>query len=77
MIIRPTLSPLRQQRLQLPNQPQIFAIFAITLLMYTVASPDPNPRGDGELPDPNECNSTLKSATRSAPTYIYIHNFAE
>ena len=63
MIIRPTLSPLRQQRLKLPNQPQIFAIYAITLLMYTVASPDPNPRGEGELPDPNECNSTLTSAT--------------
>ena len=61
MIIRPTLSPLRQQRLQLPNQPQIFAIYAITLLMYTIASPDPNPRGKG---DPNECSSTLTSATR-------------
>ena len=55
MIIRPTLSPLRQQRLQLPNEPQIFAIYAITLLMYAVARPDPNP---------NECNSTLTSAAR-------------
>ena len=34
--------------------------------MYTVDSPDPDPdsRGGGQLPDPNECNSTLKSATR-------------
>ena len=33
--------------------------------MYTVASPDPsNPRGWGQLPNPNECNSTLTSATR-------------
>ena len=35
-------------------------------LMYTVASPDidPNPWGGGQLPNPNECNSTLTSATR-------------
>ena len=32
--------------------------------MYTVASPDPNPRGGGQLLNPNECNSTLTSATR-------------
>ena len=32
---------------------------ALTLLMYTVANPDPNPWGGGELPNPNECNSTL------------------
>ena len=32
--------------------------------MYTVASPDPNPRGGGQLPNSNECNSTLTSATR-------------
>ena len=32
--------------------------------MYTVASPDPNPRGGGQLPNPNERNSTLTSATR-------------
>ena len=33
--------------------------------MYTVASPDPdpNPRGGGQLPDPNECYSTLTSET--------------
>ena len=58
--------------------------------MYTVASPDPNPRGGGQLPNlrvqfyaneyneeetltpnPNECNSTLKSGTSggAAPTY--------
>ena len=32
--------------------------------MYTVASPDPNPRGEGQLPIPNDCNSTLTSGTR-------------
>ena len=32
--------------------------------MYIVASPDPNPGGGGRLPNPNECNSTLASATR-------------
>ena len=32
--------------------------------MHTVASPDPHPRGGGQLPKPNECNSTLTSATR-------------
>ena len=33
---------------------KIFAIYALTLLMYTVASPypDPNPRGGGQLPNP-------------------------
>ena len=25
--------------------------YALTLLMYTVASPDPNPRGGGQLPN--------------------------
>ena len=29
-----------------------FAIHALSLLMYTVASPDPNPRGGGQLPSP-------------------------
>ena len=33
---------------------KIFAIYALTLLMYTVAShdPDPNSRGGGQLPNP-------------------------
>ena len=45
---------------------EIFAIYLITILMYIVASPgpDPNPRGRGQLPKPNECNSMLTSATR-------------
>ena len=36
------------------------------LLMYTVASPDPdpNPRGGGQLPNPKPCNSMPMSATR-------------
>ena len=33
--------------------------------MYTVASPDPNLRGEGQLPNPNECNSTLTSGTKN------------
>ena len=32
--------------------------------MYTVAIPDPSPRGGGQLPNPNKCNSTLMSGTR-------------
>ena len=65
MISSPTLSPL-DQRLQLPNRRKIFTIYALTLLMYTVASldPDPDTRGGGQLLNPNECNSTLTSATR-------------
>ena len=43
-------------RFQLPKQPHIFAIYGLTLLLYIVASPDPNPRGEGQLPNPNECN---------------------
>ena len=51
MISSPTRSPLDYQP-QLPNQWKIFAIYALTLLMYTVASPDPNARGGGQLPNP-------------------------
>ena len=40
--------------------------------MYTVASPDPNPRGRGQLPNPNECNSTLTSGTNNIYPYHYI-----
>ena len=64
--------PLSQQ-LQLPNQQQIFAIYAIALLMSTVASPDPYPREGGQLPNPNECNSTLTSELGVfTATYIKI-----
>ena len=57
------------QLLQLPKLPQIFPIYTITLLMYTVACPDPDPnhRGEGgQLPHPNECNSTLTSGISGA-----------
>ena len=39
--------------------------------MFTVASPDPNPRGGGQLPNPNKWNSTVTSGTSggTAPTY--------
>ena len=40
--------------------------------MYTVDSPDPNPRGGGQLPNPNECNSTLTSGTNNIYPYPYI-----
>ena len=40
--------------------------------MYTVASPDPNPRGGGQVPNPNECNSTLTSGTRRIYRYLHI-----
>ena len=55
------LSPLNQ-RLQLPKRWKIFAIYGLNL--HTVASPGPNPRGGGQLPSPNECNSTLMSGTK-------------
>ena len=43
--------------LQLLSRRKIFAIYLITILMYTEASPDPiNPRGGGQLPNPNKCN---------------------
>ena len=73
MISSPTLSPLDYQ-LQLPNQRKILAIYAVALLMYTVASPDPdpNPRGGGQLPNHNECNSTLTSGTKNIYPYPYI-----
>ena len=53
MITSPTLSPLDYQ-LQLPNRRKILAIYALSLLMYIVASPDPDPntRGGGQLPNP-------------------------
>ena len=38
--------------------------YCLTLLMYTVCSPDPNPREGCQLPDPNEFNSMLTSARR-------------
>ena len=40
--------------------------------MYTVASPDPNPRGRGQVPSPNKCNSTLTSGTRRIYRYLHI-----
>ena len=41
----------------------------IAALMCTVASPDPNPNGRGQLPNPNECNSTLTNATKGETLY--------
>ena len=45
----------------------------IAALMCAVAGPDHNPRGGGQLPNPNECNSTLTSATRDIYPYPYIY----
>ena len=36
------------QLLQVPKLPQIFAIYAITLLMYIAVGPDPHPTHRGE-----------------------------
>ena len=60
MISSPTLSPLDYQ-LQLPNRQNILAIYALTLSMYTVASPNPIRRGEGQLPNPKSANSMLMS----------------
>ena len=68
MITSRTLSPLDYQ-LQLPSRRKILAIYALTLLMYTVARPDPNRRGGGRLPNPNECNSTLTNGTKNIYPY--------
>ena len=50
-----------EPQLQLPDHPQIFAVYAIIVLLYTGS--DPNPRGGGQLPNSNMCNSTLTSET--------------
>ena len=49
----------------------------IAALMCAVAGPDHNPRGGGQLPNPNECNSTLTSATRGIYPYPYIYIYVK
>ena len=44
----------------------------IAALMCTVAGPDHNPTGGGQLPYPNECNSMLMSATKGIYPFPYI-----
>ena len=50
---------------------KVLAIYALTLLMFTVASSytDSDRRGGGQLPNPNECNSTLLSGTKNIYPY--------
>ena len=69
MICNPTHSPL-DQWLQLLNRQKIFAIYALTLLIYTVANANEcnsiitsAMRGEMLTPNPNKCNSTLTSRT--------------
>ena len=45
---------------------------AVLNLLSFGASPDPNPRGGGQLPNPNECNSTLTSETKGIYPHRYI-----
>ena len=45
----------------------------IAALMCTVASPDPNPNGRGELSNPNECTSTLTNATKGETLSETVH----
>ena len=40
--------------------------------MHTVASPDPNSRGGSQLPNPNECSSTLTNGTGYIYPYPHI-----
>ena len=60
-----------------PQQMENLWYLCCDLLMYTVNSPDPDPnfRGWSQLPNPNECNSTLMSITGGTyphpDTYIY------
>ena len=44
------------------------------LINVYIASPDPDPipRGGGQLPNPNECNSALTSGTNNIYPYPYI-----
>ena len=44
---RQSYAVLLNQLLQLPKLTQIFAIYPITLVMYTVAGPDPHPSHRG------------------------------
>ena len=44
------------------------------MLMYTVASPGPDPRGGGQLPNPNKCHSTLTSGTRAGAAGLVLGN---
>ena len=41
------------------------------LINVYVANPAPDPRGGGQLPNPNECNSTLTSGTNNIYPYPY------
>ena len=41
-------------------------------MMNTDPDPDPNPTIGGQLPNSNECNSTLTSGTRWGLHIIYI-----
>ena len=45
----------------------------IAALMCTVASPDPNPYGRGQLSNPNECNSTLTNAAKGETLHYLIN----
>ena len=42
----------------------IFAIYALTLLMYAVASPDPNPRGPPMVGSISVCREQLSGVPR-------------
>ena len=63
MISSPTLQPLGYGTAAAESTENPLSIYALILLTYTVASPDPNPRGESQLPNLNECNSTLTSGT--------------
>ena len=63
-------------QLHLPNRRKIFAIYAPTLLMYIVASPDRNPRGGGQLPNPNECNEGETLPGRRLPLTLRVQFYA-
>ena len=59
-------------------EPAPLYVCMYVLLMYIVASPDPNPRGGGQLPNPNECNSTLKRqrGERRLPLTLRVQFYA-
>ena len=50
-------------------------LFNLRLINVYFPSPDPNPRGGGQLPNPNECNATLTSGTENTyPTPIDVND---
>ena len=71
MFSSPTLYPLGYGTAAAKWTENLWYLCTVLINVY-VAGPDPNPRGGGQLPNPNECNSTLTSGTNNIYPYPYI-----